>query len=129
MKNVWVCAVGLVVSLAAGGAVPVLAQSAPLEIKFYYPTAVGGPLSQIFDGYAQKFNAANPDVNESTDLGTFRVIDLAALVRIKLTAFRDKDRTHLRDLIDVGQIDATWPARFPAELAARLRQLLDDPDG
>jgi VWFA-related protein len=29
MKNVWVCAVGLVMSLAAGGAVPVRAQSAP----------------------------------------------------------------------------------------------------
>jgi VWFA-related protein len=29
MKNAWVCAVGLVVSLAAGGAAPMLAQSAP----------------------------------------------------------------------------------------------------
>ena len=29
MKNIWVCAVGLVMSLAMGGAAPVLAQSAP----------------------------------------------------------------------------------------------------
>jgi hypothetical protein len=48
---------------------------------------------------------------------------------MKLTSFRDKDRMHLRDLIDVGQLDGTWPARFPPELADRLRQLLDDPDG
>ena len=40
---------------------------------------------------------------------------------MKLTSFRDKDRTHLRDLIDVGLLDATWPARFPPELAARLQ--------
>jgi sn-glycerol 3-phosphate transport system substrate-binding protein len=32
------------------------------EINFYYPTAVGGPLTKIMDGYADKFNKANPDV-------------------------------------------------------------------
>ncbi len=40
----------------------VMAQDAPLEINFYYPTAVGGPLTQIFDGYAAQFNEANPDI-------------------------------------------------------------------
>lgn len=73
--------------------------------------------------------APNPDVSESEPAQTFRVLSLEALVRIKLTAFRDKDRVHLRDLIDVGLIDASWPARFPPSLAARLRELLDDPDG
>jgi hypothetical protein len=71
----------------------------------------------------------SPDVAESRDAGEFRILELQALVRIKLTAFRDKDRTHLRDLIDVGLIDRTWPARFPPELAARLQQLLDTPEG
>ncbi len=42
--------------------VPALAQTAPVEIKFYYPTAVGGPLTQIFDRYAEQFNKANPDL-------------------------------------------------------------------
>jgi len=32
-------------------------------------------------------------------------------------------------LIGVGQIDQTWPARLPPELAARLQQLLDNPNG
>ena len=54
---------------------------------------------------------------------------LEALVRIKLTAWRDKDRTHLRDLIDVGLLDATWPEKLPQILADRLRQLLDTPEG
>ena len=71
----------------------------------------------------------NPDVSESEDAGLFRVISLEALVRIKLTAFRDKDRTHLRDLIDVALVDAQWLAKLPPVLADRLRQLLEDPEG
>lgn len=71
----------------------------------------------------------NPSVSESTDLGPIRVIELAALARIKLTAFRDKDRTHLRDLIEVGLIDRGWIDRLQPALAERLRQILDSPDG
>jgi hypothetical protein len=74
-------------------------------------------------------HVAAPDVSESRDAGDFRIVDLEALVRIKLTAFRDKDRTHLRDLIDVGLINHTWPARFSPELAKRLQSLLDNPEG
>ena len=73
--------------------------------------------------------AANPGVKESTDFGSLRVINLEALARIKLTAFRDKDRTHLRDMIDVGLINTTWTAKLPPVLAARLQSLLDTPDG
>jgi hypothetical protein len=72
---------------------------------------------------------ANPDVGESENAGLFRVIALEALVRIKLTAFRDKDRTHLRDPIDVGLVDAGWLAKLHPVLAERLRQLLDAPLG
>jgi hypothetical protein len=51
------------------------------------------------------------------------------LVRMKLIAFRLKDRVHLLDLIGVGLIDASWPARFPPELGSRLQELLDNPEG
>lgn len=73
--------------------------------------------------------APSPDVTESEVTETFRLVTLEALVRMKLTAFRDKDRTHLRDLIEVGLVDATWIARLPAEMAARLQVLLDNPEG
>jgi hypothetical protein len=72
---------------------------------------------------------ANPDVDESEQAEHFRILSLEALVRIKLTAFRDKDRTHLRDLIEVGLIDVSWLARVPVVLADRLRSLLDNPNG
>jgi hypothetical protein len=71
----------------------------------------------------------NPDITDSADAPLFRVLNLQALVQIKLTAFRDKDRTHLRDLIDVGLIDPTWTSKFPAPLAARLQSLFDTPEG
>ncbi len=70
-----------------------------------------------------------PDLDETEATESFRVLSLEALVRMKLTAFRDKDRVHLRDMIDIGLIDAEWPNRFPAELAVRLQELLNNPDG
>jgi hypothetical protein len=72
---------------------------------------------------------AVPDLAESERAADFQVATLTALVRMKLVAWRDKDRTHLRDLIGVGLMDATWPARFPPPLDERLQQLLDNPDG
>jgi hypothetical protein len=73
--------------------------------------------------------ATSPLINEVDANGPFIVADLPALVRMKLTSYRRKDQVHLLDMIDVGLIDATWPARFQPELGARLQALLDDPDG
>jgi hypothetical protein len=69
------------------------------------------------------------DINESEVTEAFRLVTLEALVQMKLTAFRDKDRTHLRDLIDVGLLDSAWVKRLPSELATRLQTLLDTPEG
>jgi hypothetical protein len=70
-----------------------------------------------------------PDVTESVSTDMFDVLTLEAIVRIKLTAFRDKDRTHLRDLIDVGLLDESWVSTLPETLADRLQMLLDTPGG
>jgi hypothetical protein len=69
-----------------------------------------------------------PDVSEADAGGPFRVLDLEPLVRMKLTSYRLKDRVHLLDMIEIGLIDQSWPARFPSELAARLQTLLDNPE-
>ncbi len=71
----------------------------------------------------------NPEPEPWEEAEGYRILPLEQLVRIKLTVFRDKDRTHLRDMIGVGLIDETWPSRFIPELAKRLQGLLDDPDG
>jgi hypothetical protein len=70
-----------------------------------------------------------PEIIESEPAESFRVLRLGALVRMKLTSFRDKDRTHLRDMISVGLVDESWQTKLPLELAARLESLLDTPDG
>jgi len=70
-----------------------------------------------------------PDVDDSVATFTARTVSLESLVRMKLTANRDKDRTHLRDLIDVGLVDATWLPKLPPILAEHLQHLLDTPDG
>ena len=72
---------------------------------------------------------ANPDLTASERTSEFAVLTLEALVTIKLTAFRDKDRTHLRDLIEVGLLDRSWLPNLPTPLAERLQSILDDPFG
>jgi len=68
-----------------------------------------------------------PDVSESEETETFRLLSLDALVRMKLTSFRDKDRVHLRDLMDVNLVDESWLEKIPATLRPRLQELLDNP--
>lgn len=70
-----------------------------------------------------------PDVSEAEDIQHHRILRLDALVRMKLTAFRDKDRMHLRDMIDVELVDESWCGRLPPDLAARLKELIDNPNG
>jgi hypothetical protein len=70
-----------------------------------------------------------PDVAESEPADEFQLLSLESLVRMKLTSYRDKDRTHLRDLLEVGMIDPSWCDRLPSELAQRLQHLIDTPDG
>ena len=75
-----------------------------------------------------EYDAPAPDVADSEKQDQFRVLKLEALVTMKLTSFRDKDRTHLRDMLDVGLIDATWVGRLPPSLGDRLQQLIDTPE-
>jgi hypothetical protein len=70
-----------------------------------------------------------PDLAHSERGRDFQVVNLATLVWMKLVAGRNIDLTHLLDMIGVGLIDASWPARLPPPLDARLQQLLDNPDG
>jgi len=70
-----------------------------------------------------------PDLVGTEHAGGFELVALEALVQMKLTAFRDKDRMHLRDLASVGLIGEDWPQRFSPVLAERLRRILDDPEG
>lgn len=70
-----------------------------------------------------------PNIDEYTLIKGAKTLPFEALVRMKLTSFRDKDRVHLRDMISIRMIDATWLDRMSPELGVRLKALLDDPNG
>lgn len=69
-----------------------------------------------------------PAIDESEETESFRVVSLEALVRMKLVAWRLKDRVHLQDMTRVGLLDDTWPAKYPPPLDERLRDILANPD-
>src|SRR5438132_3410992 len=48
-----------------------------------------------------------PEIQTTDDPANFRVITLESLVTMKLMSNRDKDRTHLRDMIGVRLIDVS----------------------
>ena len=77
----------------------------------------------------EHYVSATPNIERSIMISDKRIVELSELVQMKLNSYRDKDRTHLRDMIQLGMIDAEWPARFPPELAQRLQALIDDPEG
>lgn len=76
-----------------------------------------------------EYASATPNITQTTQIDNKSIIELEALIEMKLNSFRRKDQTHLLDMIRIGLIDATWPSRFPPLLASRLQELLDDPDG
>jgi hypothetical protein len=68
--------------------------------------------------------AAAPTVDSQKLIdGRWRVISLAGLITMKLTAWRDQDRVHLRDLMQVGLIDEQMVLDLPPELVERWQSL------
>lgn len=41
---------------------PAWSQAKPVELEFYYPVAVGGPITKIVDGMVDQFEKNNPDI-------------------------------------------------------------------
>lgn len=58
----------------------------------------------------------------------FAVIDLLGLLVMKLTANRDKDRVHLRDMLELDMISAELAAQLPDDLRQRLDWIRAHPE-
>lgn len=106
----------------------------PLDVDTFIDGPQGRPSGGVHIVFAgekvrPEDEHASPNLDETERAPEFQVMALEALVRMKLIAYRRKDQVHLLDMIHVGLIDAAWPARFPAPLGPRLKQLLDDPNG
>jgi hypothetical protein len=76
-----------------------------------------------------EYLAPAPDLSEVVQSQRgYIVLALEALVRMKLTSYRLKDRVHLQDLLGVGLLDESWMEKVPPVLRARMREVLDNPD-
>lgn len=76
-----------------------------------------------------EYATATPTIDQSVEIQSKRIVELEALVEMKLNSYRRKDQTHLLDMIHVGLVDESWPDRFLPQLGNRLKELLEDPDG
>ena len=105
-----------------------------LDVVMFRDGAEGKPSEAVHLLFAGEKTRPNhplpaPAIETVDDPANFRVIGLESLIVLKLLSNRDKDRTHLRDLIGVGLIDASLLAKLPPELADRLKQIFDAPEG
>jgi hypothetical protein len=76
----------------------------------------------------ESYPVPTADVTERVVGEDYSVVSLEALVRMKLNSFRTKDRMHLIDMLELGLVDAGWLPRLIPEHAARLQELLDNPE-
>src|SRR5437899_4110958 len=79
-RNLQRMTVGIVAACASALA---LAQ-APVEVSFYYPVAVGGPITKLVDGFAADFEKENPGIKvKPTYSGSYQESLTKALTAMK----------------------------------------------
>jgi hypothetical protein len=105
-----------------------------LDVMMFRDGAEGKPSESVHIIFAGEKSRPEhllsaPEIQTVDDPANFRVLVLDSLVLMKLMSNRLKDKVHIQDMIGVGLIDATWLPKLPPELADRLKQLLDNPDG
>jgi sn-glycerol 3-phosphate transport system substrate-binding protein len=78
----WLTA-AILLAAFAGGTGPAGAQ-APVELTFYYPVAVGGPVTKIIDGLAADFEKENPGIRvKPIYAGTYQETIVKVLTALK----------------------------------------------
>ncbi len=72
----------------------------------------------------REYHEPAPSIDESVrDPQGFRVLDLPALVRMKLTSFRRIDQVHIEDMLRVELIDERARRALSEKLQMRLREI------
>ena len=61
-----------------------------------------------------------PEIGKPKRIRGVRVASVEHLLQMKLTSFRLKDMTHVRDMLDVGLVTADIEAKLPEPLQERL---------
>src|SRR5215469_15391970 len=100
---------------------------AATEITFYYPIAVGGPITKIVDGYAAAFQKQHPDivvkpvytgsyqdslVKAMTAAKAGNAPDVAVLLSTDMFTLIDNDLIEPIDAIATSDSDKAWIKSF-----------------
>ncbi|WP_316214197.1 ABC transporter substrate-binding protein [Bradyrhizobium sp. SZCCHNR2032] len=103
------------------------ASASATEITFYYPIAVGGPITKIVDGYAADFHKAHPDITvKPVYTGSYQdsivkaitaakagnAPDVAVLLSTDMFTLIDDDMIEPYDAIATSAADAAWLKSF-----------------
>lgn len=79
----------------------------------------------------ERFRADVPVIAPAVKVGHVRdrvpVLDLRELLILKLAAFRNIDRVHIRDMLNVGLIYDALADQIPSELRTRLEEVRENP--
>ena len=112
--------------LAAAGAMPAFAAK-PVELTFYYPVAVGGPVTHTIDSMVADFEKENPDIKiKAVYAGTYQESlvkaltaykggtppQLAVLLSTDLFTLIDEDAIVPIDKLASGADDKKWLSGF-----------------
>ncbi len=120
-------------AIAAGVAATALSAAAQTEISFYYPVAVGGPITKIVDQMAADFEKENPGIKvKPVYAGTYQETLVKAITAHKsgnppttaillstdMFTLIDEDAIVPFEDIAAGAADAAWRKSFyPAFMA------------
>src|ERR1700687_1722250 len=112
---------------AAMLALPTTTMAANVELSFYYPVAVGGPITKIIDGYAADFEKENPSIKiKAIYAGTYQDTlvksltafksgeppDIAVLLSTDMFTLIDEDAVMPFDGLLKNEADKTWVKGF-----------------
>jgi len=113
--------------MIALGALNSAATAADIELSFYYPVAVGGPITKIVDGYAADFEKENPGIKiNAIYAGTYQDTlvkaltafksgeppDIAVLLSTDMYTLIDEDAIMPFDGLLKTDADKTWAKSF-----------------
>ena len=115
------------VVMLALGAPGTAAMAGDVELSFYYPVAVGGPITKIVDGYAAEFTKQNPGIKiNAIYAGTYQDTlvktltafnsgeppDVAVLLSTDMYTLIDEDAIMPFDDLLNGDADKAWVKSF-----------------
>ena len=115
-------------AVAALSLLPALAWAQAVEVPFFYPIAVGGPITKIVDGYAEQFSKENPSIKvKPVYTGTYQESIVKALTAHKSNEPPTTAILLSTDMFTLIDEDAIVPGPVPHSVTVGFRCVIAAP--